>query len=393
MSLSTIPEIVAELRAGRMVVLIDAESRENEGDLVLAANHVTPEAINFMATHARGLICLTLTQQRCEQIGLKPMVQNNGSSHSTAFTASIEAAEGVTTGISAADRAQTIRVAVAPNAKPTELVQPGHVFPLTAQDGGVLARAGHTEAGCDLASIAGLEPAAVICEIMNADGTMARLQDLKRFAMQHGLKIGAISDLIEYRCSTESLIERMGACAVQTAFGAMQAVLYRDHVRKGIHLALVHGQPAMAREPTLVFRRERPSPLDFLDTRATAGLWNLQQMFARIGQAEAGVAVLMNVCDSTTAFARYFSKMHQAVSLPCAAETLLNDAVAAQILSDLDIHRTRILSEPLGIPRAGDLGLEVAYFESQTAALEQNLPAYSREAEQNMLGVMRLLVA
>ena len=225
MPLTPIPEIVAEIKAGRMVVLVDEEDRENEGDLVLAAEHVTPAAINFMATHARGLVCLTLTRQRCAQIGLKPMVEHNGSSHGTAFTVSIEAAEGVSTGISAADRSHTTRVAVAADATPDDIVQPGHVFPLMAQDGGVLMRAGHTEAGCDLAALAGCEPAAVICEIMNEDGTMARLPDLERFAERHGLKIGAIADLIEYRSRTESLIARRASRPLRTAWGTLQAVL------------------------------------------------------------------------------------------------------------------------------------------------------------------------
>jgi 3,4-dihydroxy-2-butanone 4-phosphate synthase len=202
--LATIPEILAELKAGRMVVLIDEEDRENEGDLVLAADFVTPEAINFMAKYGRGLICLTLTRERCEQLGLRPMTNQNRSGFGTNFTVSIEAAEGVTSGISAADRAHTIRVAIAPNARPDQLVQPGHVFPIMAEPGGVLNRAGHTEAGCDLARLAGLTPAAVICEIMKDDGSMARLPDLVVFAQAHGLKIGAITDLIHYRAAQRS---------------------------------------------------------------------------------------------------------------------------------------------------------------------------------------------
>ncbi|MFN9281623.1 MAG: 3,4-dihydroxy-2-butanone-4-phosphate synthase, partial [Betaproteobacteria bacterium] len=206
MPISPIPELVAELAAGRMVVLVDEEDRENEGDIVIAADHVTPEAINFMARFARGLICLTLTRERCERLQLPPMASRNGTKHGTAFTVSIEAATGVTTGISAADRARTVQVAVAREAKPSDLVQPGHIFPLQAQDGGVLMRAGHTEAGCDLAGMAGLTPAAVICEIMKDDGTMARLPDLEVFAQQHGLKIGTIADLISFRSHNESLV-------------------------------------------------------------------------------------------------------------------------------------------------------------------------------------------
>src|SRR5512137_849393 len=219
MSIAPIPELVAELAAGRMVILVDEEDRENEGDLVLAAEHVTPEAINFMARHARGLICLTLTRERCERLQLPPMAKRNGTKHGTAFTVSIEAATGVTTGISAADRARTIQAAVARDAGPADLVQPGHVFPLQAQDGGVLMRAGHTEAGCDLAGMAGLTPAAVICEIMKDDGTMARLPDLIEFAREHQLKIGTIADLIEHRSRKESLIQRAGSRLLHTPHG------------------------------------------------------------------------------------------------------------------------------------------------------------------------------
>src|SRR5438309_6930933 len=219
MAIAPIPELVADLAAGRMVILVDEEDRENEGDLVLAADHVTPEAINFMARHARGLICLTLTRERCERLQLPPMTAKNGAQHGTAFTVSIEAAEGVTTGISAADRARTVQAAVARNARPEDLVQPGHIFPLQAVDGGVLMRAGHTEAGCDLAAMAGLTPAAVICEIMKDDGTMARLPDLQQFAAAHGLKIGTIAALIEHRSRNESLVQKVGSRPLHTVWG------------------------------------------------------------------------------------------------------------------------------------------------------------------------------
>ena len=210
MSIAPIQEIIADIKAGKMVVLMDAEDRENEGDLVMAAEHVTPEAINFMAKYGRGLICLTLTEERCKQLNLPMMATNNGTSFGTNFTVSIEAAEGVTTGISAADRAHTTLVAVARDARPTDIVQPGHVFPLKAQKGGVLVRAGHTEAGCDLSRLAGLEPASVICEIMNDDGTMARLPELLEFAREHNLKVGTIADLIHYRSRTECFVEQVG---------------------------------------------------------------------------------------------------------------------------------------------------------------------------------------
>ena len=363
MPLSPIAEIVAEMQAGRMVILVDEEDRENEGDLVLAAQHVTPEAINFMATHARGLICLTLTRARCERIGLKPMVQHNGSSHGTAFTVSIEAAEGVTTGISAADRAHTVAAAVARDAKPSDIVQPGHVFPLMAQDGGVLMRAGHTEAGCDLAQMAGLEPASVICEIMNDDGTMARLPDLERFAARHGLKIGTIADLIEHRSRTESLIERVDARPMQTAFGPVQAMLYRDRAGSGAHLALVHGAPAQAREPVLVRVHEPLSALDLLDAQATTHSWNLQQALARIVQAEAGVAVLLNAGESGAGLMRHFAALHQPAAPRGAAAALRTYGIGAQILRDLGVRRMRLLGAPRRMPSMTGYGLEVEGFE------------------------------
>src|SRR5690349_13747764 len=241
MALTPIPEIVAELAAGRMVVLVDEEDRETEGDLVLAAEFVTPEAINFMARFGRGLVCLTLTEERCRQLNLPPMVNHNQSAHGTNFTISIEAATGVTTGISAADRARTVRTAVAKHARASDIVQPGHIFPIMAQPGGVLVRAGHTEAGCDLTQMAGLTPAAVICEILNDDGTMARLPDLERFATQHGVKIGAIADLIHYRAQNERLVERVGARPIRTPRGTFEMVVFRDKLTDATHLALVHG--------------------------------------------------------------------------------------------------------------------------------------------------------
>src|SRR5206468_1311482 len=263
MAISPVPELVAELAAGRMVILVDEEDRENEGDLILAADRVTPEAINFMARFARGLICLTLTRERCERLQLPPMTAKNGAQHGTAFTVSIEAATGVTTGISAADRARTVQAAVRRDAKASDLVQPGHIFPLQAQDGGVLMRAGHTEAGCDLASMAGLTPAAVICEVMNDDGTMARLPDLLAFASTHGLKIGTIASLIEYRSRHESLIERVGGRVLKTAQGDFDCAVFRDRAG-GLHLALTHGR-WNAGEEVLVRVHEPLSVLDLLD--------------------------------------------------------------------------------------------------------------------------------
>src|SRR6266850_5307928 len=247
-AISPVSEIVAEIRAGRIVVLVDDEDRENEGDLFFAADFVTPEKVNFLATHGRGLICMPVTQAHAARLGLKPMVEQNRSRHGTNFTNSIEAAEGIATGISAADRALTIKVAVAENAKAGDIVQPGHVFPLIAQPGGVLVRAGHTEACCDLARLAGLSPAAVLCEIMRDDGSMARLPDLVHFAAEHQLKIGTIADLIEYRSRNESLVARTLERNIETAWGRFHLVAYRDLALGSIHLALVLGTPAKDRE-------------------------------------------------------------------------------------------------------------------------------------------------
>ncbi|MGA0735825.1 MAG: 3,4-dihydroxy-2-butanone-4-phosphate synthase, partial [Steroidobacteraceae bacterium] len=240
-SFDSIEDILADIAAGKMVVIVDDEDRENEGDLLMAADKVRPEDINFMARFGRGLICLTLTQERCRQLRLPLMVSDTHREHRTNFTVSIEAAEGVTTGISAYDRAHTVRTAVAPNAEPQDLRQPGHIFPIMAQPGGVLTRAGHTEAGCDLARLAGLQPAAVIVEIMNDDGTMARRPELERFAREHGLKIGTIADLIRYRLRKERSVERLAEKEIETEFGPFKLIAYQDHVHRDVHLAMVRG--------------------------------------------------------------------------------------------------------------------------------------------------------
>src|SRR2546430_6023237 len=247
-AISPITGIVSAIRAGEIVILVDDEQRENECDLVFASDFVTPEKINFLAKHGRGLICMPITEAHAQRLGLRPMVEQNRSRHGTNFTTSIEAAEGISTGISAQDRALTIKVAAAPDAKPEDIVQPGHVFPLIAQPGGVLVRAGHTEACCDLARLAGFSPAAVLCEIMKDDGTMARLPDLERFAEEHGLKIGAITDLIHYRSRTEKLIERIAERPLTTQFGAFRLVVYRDKLTDATHLALVRGPISPATE-------------------------------------------------------------------------------------------------------------------------------------------------
>ncbi|MBS7348655.1 MAG: 3,4-dihydroxy-2-butanone-4-phosphate synthase, partial [Comamonas sp.] len=303
--ISPIEDIIADIRAGRMVILVDEEDRENEGDLILAADHVSAEGINFMAKHGRGLICLTLTRQRCEHLNLPPMAARNGTVYSTAFTVSIEAAEGVTTGISAADRARTVQAAVAPNAKASDLVQPGHIFPLQAVDGGVLIRAGHTEAGCDLAALAGCSPAAVICEIMKDDGTMARLPDLQEFAAEHGLKIGTIAALIEYRSRTESLLENVGSRLMQTAHGTFTAHAFLDKPSQSVHLALTVGQWS-ADDEVAVRVHEPLSVLDALEVERPMHSWSLDASLRYLQETGQGVAVLLNAGESAEQLLQQF---------------------------------------------------------------------------------------
>lgn len=361
MPISPVPEIIAELAAGRMVILVDEEDRENEGDLVIAADHVTPEAINFMAKYGRGLICLTLTRERCERLQLPPMASRNGTKHGTAFTVSIEAAEGVTTGISAADRAHTVKVAVARDAKPSDLVQPGHIFPLQAQEGGVLMRAGHTEAGCDLAGMAGLTPAAVICEIMNDDGTMARLPDLERFAEQHGLKIGTIADLIEYRSRNETLIQRVAQRALATPAGRFDCVAYRDH-SGGLHLALTLGQ-WNAEQEVLVRVHEPLSVFDLLDAGHSTHSWPLASALQRLQDEGRGVAVLLNCAEGVDSLLERFSPNAEAAPRRNAQMDLRTYGVGAQILRDLGVGRMKLLGRPRRMPSlVGGYGLEVTGF-------------------------------
>src|SRR5258705_12985069 len=275
MTIARTQELIDEIRLGRMIIVADAEDRENEGDLVLAADFVTPEAINFMATHARGLVCLTLTEERCAQLGLPPMVSDNRSPMGTAFTVSIEAATGVGTGISAADRARTVRAATARHAKPEDIVQPGHIFPVMGQKGGVLVRAGHTEAGCDLPELAGLTPASVICEIMNPDGSMARMPELTEFARRHDLKIGTIADLIRHRSETEKLVERVADRDISTPYGPFRLCVSLDKTVDEVHYALVKGEPAPDRA-TLVRVHEPFVSLDFFDVDSGRHAFSVQ---------------------------------------------------------------------------------------------------------------------
>ncbi|MFQ1063410.1 bifunctional 3,4-dihydroxy-2-butanone-4-phosphate synthase/GTP cyclohydrolase II [Bordetella trematum] len=365
--IASVPEIIAELRAGRIVILVDEEDRENEGDLVMAAEFVTPEAINFMVTHGRGLVCLTLTEERCRQLDLPLMASRNGTRYGTNFTQSIEAAEGVETGISAADRARTIQVAVARDAKPSDLVQPGHIFPVRAVPGGVLVRAGHTEAGCDLTAMAGLTPAAVICEILKPDGSMARLPDLVRFAREHDLKIGTIADLIQYRSQHESIIQRMGERRMQTPWGEFQAIAYRDDATGSPHLALVHGKIDPSRE-TLVRVHEPASLLDALDTGATPHSWGLGQALTAISQAPAGVVVLMN-CQASTEHVfgqiAHWSGQAQEPAAPSDGERfgLRTYGIGAQILRDLQVGQMRLLARPRKMPSMAGFSLTITGYD------------------------------
>ncbi len=357
-AISPIEDIIADMRAGRMVVLIDEEDRENEGDLVLAADHVTPEAVNFMARFGRGLICLTLTRERCERLELPPMATRNGTKYSTAFTVSIEAAEGVTTGISAADRARTVQAAVAKDATVNDLVQPGHIFPLQAVDGGVLMRAGHTEAGCDLAAMAGCSPAAVICEIMKDDGTMARLPDLLLFAAEHGLKIGTIADLIEHRSQSESLIEKVGSRTLQTAAGEFTAHAFRDKPAQGLHLALSMGQ--WAPEETIAARVHEPlSVLDALETGRAMHSWNLDESLRHIASQGKGVVVLLNCGESAAQLLAQFEGTARASQAPERGRMDLRTyGIGAQILRACGVHKMNLMGTPRRMPSMTGYGLE-----------------------------------
>lgn len=359
-AVSPVEDIVAEIRAGRMVILVDEEDRENEGDLVLAADAVTPEAINFMARFGRGLICLTLTRERCERLQLPPMVTRNGTKMGTAFTVSIEAAEGVTTGISAADRARTVQAAVARDARAEDLVQPGHIFPLQAVDGGVLMRAGHTEAGCDLAAMAGRMPAAVICEVMKDDGTMARLPDLQLFAAEHGLKIGTIADLIHYRSLKESLIEKVGERPLVTAFGEFTAHAWRDKPSQGLHLALVKG--SWSPEQEVPVRVHEPlSVLDALETERGMHSWSLDASLRHIAQAGRGVAVLLNCGETASQLLAQFEGTARAAQAPERGRMDLRTyGVGAQILRECGVQKMNLMGTPRRMPSMAGYGLEVA---------------------------------
>ena len=346
-TISPIVEIIGAIRAGEIVILIDDEDRENEGDLVFAADYVSADKINFLAKHGRGLICMPITDEHAARLGLRPMVEQNRSRHGTNFTVSIEAAEGIATGISAHDRALTVRVACAPGSKAEDIVQPGHVFPLIAHPGGVLARAGHTEACCDFARLAGLTPAAVLCEIMRDDGTMARLPDLLHFAAEHKLKIGTIADLIEYRSRNESLVRREGERDLETPWGPFHMVSYRDLTVGALHIALVAGQPE-AKKETLVRVHEPLSILDLLDAGKGTHSWGVGEALGEIRNAPVGVMVLMN-CNQ------------EGERAPKAGRSfdLRLYGIGAQILRDLGVGKMKLMAAPRKMPSMAGFGLEV----------------------------------
>ena len=364
-AISPVEDIVADMRAGRMVILVDEEDRENEGDLVLAADHVTAEGINFMARYGRGLICLTLTRERCERLQLPPMAVRNGDKKGTAFTVSIEANEGVTTGISAADRARTVQAAVARDARPDDLVQPGHIFPLQAVDGGVLMRAGHTEAGCDLAAMAGCSPASVICEIMNDDGTMARLPDLQIFAAEHGLKIGTIADLIAHRSRVDSLVDKVQTRPMNTAFGEFTLHAFKDKTSQGVHLALVKGQWAPG--DTVAVRVHEPlSVLDALEVGRTMHSWSLDASLARVAAEGQGVVVFLNCGESPDQLLSQIDGTARASYAPERGRMdLRNYGIGAQILRECGVHKMNLMGNPRRMPSMTGYGLEIVGYITQ----------------------------
>ncbi|MCK5382764.1 MAG: 3,4-dihydroxy-2-butanone-4-phosphate synthase [Gammaproteobacteria bacterium] len=369
MSLNSTEEIIEDIRAGRMVILMDDEDRENEGDLVMAASHARPEDINYMASHGRGLICLTLTRSRCEQLALPLMVQgSNQTLHSTNFTLSIEAAQGVTTGISAQDRAQTVLAAVAPDATPADIVQPGHIFPLMAQPGGVLTRAGHTEAGCDLARLAGLEPAAVIVEILKEDGSMARKPDLEVYAKEHGLKMGTIEDLIRYRIENEKTVERVAESDLATEHGTFRLYAYHDSIDGATHLALVMGE-IKAEEPVLVRVQVQNILSDLVDIKLEGEHWPLRQAMQRVAEEGVGVVVILRPEESADALVEQIKAYHipeetWKKTVPGKPVELRTYGIGAQIIADLGVQKMRVLSAPMIVHGIAGFGLEVVEYVS-----------------------------
>jgi 3,4-dihydroxy 2-butanone 4-phosphate synthase/GTP cyclohydrolase II len=362
---SDIGDIIADIRDGKMVIMVDDENRENEGDLLMAAVKVRPEDINYMARYGRGLICLTITRERCAQLRLPLMVDETDRKHSTNFTISIEAAEGITTGISAHDRAKTVQVAVAPDARPEHLNQPGHIFPVMAQPGGVLTRAGHTEAGCDLARLAGLEPAATIVEILNEDGSMARRPDLEEFSREHGVRIGTIADLIRYRLEKERNVERISETRVDTAHGEFTMFCYDDHVNQTVHVVLVKGDLDSATEP-LVRVHIQDTLGDILRIKDRSLGWPIDSAIERIAVEEAGVVVILReretsreLVESVEGLSRTTDELQQKRDGDAVLRTY---GIGAQILRDLGIQRMRVLSAPKQMYGISGFDLEITEY-------------------------------
>jgi 3,4-dihydroxy 2-butanone 4-phosphate synthase/GTP cyclohydrolase II len=363
--LDSVENIVAAIRNGEMVVILDDEDRENEGDLVMAANKVRSDDINFMARYGRGLICLTLTRARCEQLRLPLMVGDTDRRKTTNFTISIEAAEGVTTGISAHDRARTIRAAVAPDARPEDLQQPGHIFPLMAQPGGVLTRAGHTEAGCDLARLAGLEPAAVIVEVLNEDGTMARRDDLAQFAKRHKLKIGTIADLIQYRLANEETVEAIDEMSIDTPYGPFRMICFEDHINREVHLALVRGA-IDAHAPTLVRVHRQDTLSDVVGVRDPRLGWPLRDAMRHIASEGQGVIVILRHEESARELMGAVRALSESREIAAARRERVMDlrtfGTGAQVLRALGVRKMRVMSAPKHIHALSGFGLEVVEY-------------------------------
>ncbi len=363
MKLNTVPELLEDIRQGKMVILMDDEDRENEGDVIMAAVHTTAEDINFMAKHARGLICMPMTRERCERLNLPLMVQRNASGYGTKFTVSIEAATGVSTGISAADRARTVQAAAARDARAADIVQPGHIFPLMAEPGGVLKRAGHTEAACDLAELAGLEPAGVICEVMNEDGTMARRPDLEKFAEQHGLKIGTIADLIHYRMVHEQTVTKLSENLLPTEYGDFRMRVYRERDGSDTHVVLIKGE--IKADVVTTVRVHAVNPLrDLLHAKFDGRLgWNLQKSLAEIAKAEAGVLVLLGQDyfsrDVAGQIDDFYAKRQRT---PDGSGMYRTIGTGSQILRDLGVAKMRLLSSPMKFNALSGFGLEIVEY-------------------------------
>jgi 3,4-dihydroxy 2-butanone 4-phosphate synthase/GTP cyclohydrolase II len=364
-TLSSIDEIIVDIRDGKMVIMVDDEDRENEGDLLMAAEKVRPEDINYMAHFGRGLICLTMTRERCAQLRLPLMVDDTDQRHATNFTVSIEAAEGITTGISAHDRARTVRVAVAANAKPDDLSQPGHIFPVMAQPGGVLTRAGHTEAGCDLARLAGLEPAAAIVEILNEDGSMARRPDLERFAKKHGVRIGTIADLIRYRLEKERYVDRISEQSIETVHGPFTMYCYDDRVNQTVHIALVRGDVANA-APPLVRVHIQNTLGDVIGVKSRSLGWPIDSAIRRIAEEGAGIVIVLREQESSRDLMDAvdgLSKDRDELWSRRGGDAVLRTyGVGAQILRDLGVHRMRVLSAPKHLYGISGFGLEITEY-------------------------------